>query len=531
VQYATQEVTALGDLDYTSKSGTLFFFAGDTEKTIVVSLSNDSSVESDEIFKVALAPATASGAIVGPQKFHTVTIKDDEASTVEFAALTSAVVENAGTISLVVNRTGNQGLTNTAQYATQAGSAQEGSDFTAASGTLTFNPGDTQKTIVVPIIDDGGAESDETFTVTLSNPTNGAVLGTLTTHTVTILGDVPFAPVRGSFVGLASDTAGLAYGAVAVQTTARGRVTGKLQIEGRTYSFSGPLDSSGQYFRSFLPKAGGLLARGDLQLSFTRDGKEFTGLFNRGDNTQFDLSGGITIPLEGSMSHRYNAVITGEIEGATLSGYMLLNFSRSGAAHLRGALPDGKPFIAGSHLVKEENLPVFIPAYAREAGHLAGPLQFANGPALPLTGELKWKKPPSSGVFPSGLVGSPFALAGAPYVRPQGGRVLDDFNATAGVGSLRFSGGGLGPNLVSALTIDLQNRPHFASGDAHHTRLTINARNGTFAGSFLHDDGHRCAFKGVLVQQPGSDSDIAEGCFSAGSAAGWVELLPGTVSP
>ena len=246
---------------------------------------------------------------------------------------------------------------------------------------------------------------------------------------------------------------------------------------------------------------------------------------------QFELSGRITIPLASSMLHQYNAVITGEIEGTPLNGFMLLKFSRSGAAHLRGALPDGKPFIAGSHLVKDENLPAFIPAYAHEAGYLAGPLHFATGPALPLTGVLKWKKPPSSGAFPGGLSGSPFALAGAPYGQPNGVRVLDDFYDTAGVATLRFSGGGLGANFVSALTIDQQNRPHLALGDAHRPRLTINTHNGTFAGSFLHDDGHRRAFKGVLVQQPGADSDLAEGCFSADSAIGRVELLPGTVSP
>jgi hypothetical protein len=292
------------------------------------------------------------------------------------------------------------------------------------------------------------------------------------------------------------------------------------------------LDSAGQFFRSFVSKAGNLLATGDLQLYFTRDGQEFTGLFNRGDSAQFDLSGGIATPLDSSMLSRYNAVMSGELEGVALSGFMLVSFTHSGAAHLRGALPDGTAFVAGAHLVKGRNLPVFIPAYARQSGYLGGPLQFAIGPALPLTGVLNWEKPASSGALPTGVENLPLALAGAPYPRPAGVLVLDDFNATRGAGTLRFSGGGLASNFVSTLTIDLQNRPHIPAGDAHRTKLTINTADGTFSGSFLHSDGHRRTFQGVLVQQPGpGDSDIAEGCFTAGQAVGLVELLPGTVGP
>src|SRR5262249_47803553 len=75
----------------------------------------------------------------------------------------------------------------TVQYATADGTATAGSDYTPASGTLTFNPGETSKTIVVPILGDTGVESDETFRVVLSNPVN-AVFG-VAQATVTIQND------------------------------------------------------------------------------------------------------------------------------------------------------------------------------------------------------------------------------------------------------------------------------------------------------------------------------------------------------
>ena len=65
----------------------------------------------------------------------------------------------------------------TVDYATSDGSADAGDDYTAKSGTLTFNAGETSKTISVAIENDIENESDETFTVTLSNA-SGAELGT-----------------------------------------------------------------------------------------------------------------------------------------------------------------------------------------------------------------------------------------------------------------------------------------------------------------------------------------------------------------
>lgn len=63
-------------------------------------------------------------------------------------------------------------------YATSSGSATSGSDFTATSGTFTFQSWETQRTVSVPTIDDGLAEPAETFSMTLSSPTGGATIGT-----------------------------------------------------------------------------------------------------------------------------------------------------------------------------------------------------------------------------------------------------------------------------------------------------------------------------------------------------------------
>ncbi len=60
-------------------------------------------------------------------------------------------------------------------YATADGTAAAGADYTAASGTLTFAPGETAKTVSVPLLDDSIDEGKERFTLRLSNP-RGAYL-------------------------------------------------------------------------------------------------------------------------------------------------------------------------------------------------------------------------------------------------------------------------------------------------------------------------------------------------------------------
>ena len=62
------------------------------------------------------------------------------------------------------------------EFSTADGTALAGSDYEAASGTLTFAPGETSKTIIVPTVNDLVTEDDETFVVNLSNPTGGATL-------------------------------------------------------------------------------------------------------------------------------------------------------------------------------------------------------------------------------------------------------------------------------------------------------------------------------------------------------------------
>ena len=96
-----------------------------------------------------------------------------------------------------------EGQTYTVDYTVTGGTAIGGGvDYTLIPATLTFNPGETSKTISIDIVNDGSDEEDETIIVELSNPTGPEVsLGEITQHTYTILDARPavyFEPDSGS---------------------------------------------------------------------------------------------------------------------------------------------------------------------------------------------------------------------------------------------------------------------------------------------------------------------------------------------
>ena len=189
VDFVTADVSATDGADYDTSSiatNTLTFNPGQLTKTISVPLANDSSVEGDETFTLSLTNLSGTSVVFGSYSNATVTIKDNDSV---FNVLTNAasVAENVGTAVITIRRTGGTVATATVQYAAAAGTASATTDYTTVAGTLTFKPGETNKTVAVKITNDTTAETDETLTVTLTNPTGESTVGTNNVTTVTIV--------------------------------------------------------------------------------------------------------------------------------------------------------------------------------------------------------------------------------------------------------------------------------------------------------------------------------------------------------
>jgi hypothetical protein len=161
VGYATADGTATAGTDYQPTSGTLTFAPGETSKAITVQINGDRLAEPNETFVINLSGATnatiADGQGVG-------TIVDDEPRI---------------SINDVTKREGRKGMTLftftvtlsaaydqpvTMSYRTVDGTATTGdNDYAAQTGTLTFAPGETTKTITIVVNGDSKKEANEYF--------------------------------------------------------------------------------------------------------------------------------------------------------------------------------------------------------------------------------------------------------------------------------------------------------------------------------------------------------------------------------
>ncbi len=159
------------------------FAVGELSKTFDVPVLFDGITEPDETFSVTLGNPTG-GITLGNPASSTVTITNVLATPVVISPA-PATAEEGTQLTFTVYR--NSGATaGTVNYATSDGTATAGSDYTATSGIITFAVGELEKTFDVPIILDGVDESAEQFTVTISSPTAGLLLGTTTISTVTV---------------------------------------------------------------------------------------------------------------------------------------------------------------------------------------------------------------------------------------------------------------------------------------------------------------------------------------------------------
>ncbi|MEL7227575.1 MAG: Calx-beta domain-containing protein, partial [Cyanobacteria bacterium J06576_12] len=196
VEYTLNETSgpdsAQANVDYTEptfagrpNTGQIVFEAGQTEATFTIPIINDTAFETNESFAIGLQNPSA-GTLGAPRTALVTIVDDDVPAELSISTTDVSVGEGAATASVTVQRSGDITGTASVEFTTGNGTAIAGSDYTATSGILAFTAGQTSQTIDVPIRDDIAVENNETFSVTLSNPT-GAALGSQTTSTITIL--------------------------------------------------------------------------------------------------------------------------------------------------------------------------------------------------------------------------------------------------------------------------------------------------------------------------------------------------------
>ena len=189
--------TATAGQDYQTQGTTITVHPGRNQFSEPITISDDNVYELQEAVTVQLVAVSDNIQIDPTSDTKTLYIQDnDDPPVLSFDNTNIHFDETAGTVVLAVNKAGLTDVTARVDYATGQGGtpprATQGEDYEATSGTLTFLPGETSKTILVTILDDNVYEQhQETFRVNLDNQSEAALPPATASATIRINSEDP----------------------------------------------------------------------------------------------------------------------------------------------------------------------------------------------------------------------------------------------------------------------------------------------------------------------------------------------------
>lgn len=215
VQLAFSGTAAYG-VDYSTTTGTTVTIpAGQLSATIGIFPLDDALPEGNETLIADIASVTGGSVVIGTPSSATITIIDDDAvPQLSVSVAPSSISETSGSAEFTFTLTSfaTSDVTATVTY---TGSAVNGTDYTATGGTtITIPQGDLFTTINLYALDDAIVEGNENVTVTLSNVSAGATLGSPSSAVVTIIdNDVP-SPNPSVFITVSNSSVNEASGPI-----------------------------------------------------------------------------------------------------------------------------------------------------------------------------------------------------------------------------------------------------------------------------------------------------------------------------
>ncbi|XP_044744800.1 sodium/calcium exchanger 3 isoform X2 [Coccinella septempunctata] len=170
VEYTTEDGTATAYSDYIPAKGSLHFEPGDKEKRLTLEVIDDDVFEADEHFYVRLCSAKPAGALGSPNLATVVILDDDHGGLFRFDQQNHELVESVGTYELkVVRCSGARGRV-ILPYWTEDGTAKAGKDYEKIEGQVIFENNESEKTILLNIIEEDRYEKDVLMYVQLGEP-------------------------------------------------------------------------------------------------------------------------------------------------------------------------------------------------------------------------------------------------------------------------------------------------------------------------------------------------------------------------
>lgn len=467
-----------------------------------------------------------------------------------FASDLLAAEEDDGTLIVKVNR--DAGGTGPASVVIRNKTAPgAGADFEAFSTTLDFAEGETQKFVVVKIVNgpddvDFFSGNARMFEIELVNPTGATLSATRNEATVTVFDDD--SPNSVPDPGPAAYTARInpggapgETGLLSVAVDANGTATFKGVVRGKRFAGRSPesdLDFSGD------PKTVNISGIGAAQLRLLRF-KNIGGLPRiLGTLTLPDAT---VLPIRGVELHAqedgapptskrgtYTLLFergAGAPVGAPLgSGFARVKVLSTGKVIITGKLADGAPFSAGGTLNLLRDLPLLV-SIAKTKSTVEGVLHFRSIAGVSdIDGDLRWVRPGSTkpGPFATGFTTTLAATGGRFVPTTTGSYILPHFEGESGKAIFHAESPDLAATLDRQMTIGVAPK-NTATADAPNLErlaMKLNGSTGLWTGSFL-EAGRTLKFSGALLQP----ANRGGGYFLGATQSGRATLAPGTLTP
>jgi hypothetical protein len=308
----------------------------------------------------------------------------------------------------------------------------------------------------------------------------------------------PFLTSNGKYFGLAG--AASHPGFVKIALTPTGAFTGRLTIDGASYSFTARFDLSGAATVTLPRKEMSPLVL-NLRLDPTDGSGKITGNVSSDDFTgsvSADLATFNATANRAPQAGRYTVVLAapsavGVPEG---SGCATMIVAPNGTTVIVGRLADDSLFSQSSMVSKTGELPLCA-SVKNKRGFLAGTVRFAETTTSDLAGTVTWTKPANDAdAFYPAAFAAQLSTVGSRYTAPA-------LTLPAGSGntSVTLGGGNIGSEIAFSATVSLNNQVTAATPDAPNFTASINSANGLVIGSFIHPSGARRGVRAVVLQK------------------------------
>ncbi|XP_048733379.1 sodium/calcium exchanger 3-like isoform X2 [Ostrea edulis] len=194
VTVETIDGTAEAGSDYKPLKEDIKFAINERLREVYIEIIDDDEWEPDEIFFVKLSLLHEhKDVVIGKMAINQITIiNDDEPGKFEFSKPSYIIRESNECAQIFVNRVNGADGTVTVRWRTKDLTALHNKDYVGGDGTLTFEHGETSKSINLKILETNVLERDHSFQIEIFSPSTGAAIGKISKAIVTLVNDTEF---------------------------------------------------------------------------------------------------------------------------------------------------------------------------------------------------------------------------------------------------------------------------------------------------------------------------------------------------